>query len=803
MASLDSLPIVDPNAKDPLLEYTTAQSVLKVSQINTLLAQHLGSKWKYVIAYMGIFLFGVMVLIVYGISSENPTISAGLGHLKALCMAVLLSGVVVILWITFLPYKNKTVFGVVPYPTVREMIPPDSSQCGRAPTKCDPQIYSKRCDKICTQPDGIESSGGKKISNNYECVKPEHPRVYYLGTQLDPNQNYCLPKQAKAVMGECDKTYGKVVWTLKDDGTQGWECQCLYPDIFGGPKCNQQMVCNIVGSTENNKAMKKLGQGKLVDNKASGLKADADKYGRFTYVLSDEVAVNSSLPNDKVTVPRFYLDDWNTTNPPMNASPPTSPYEMIPDPRDPSKKIPRFNCYCPGGYTTFDGDPFVCHNDICLNGGSANRPNASEVGFFDQRSKQCKCDGQSTVKTNINGSCYATSAGDICQPHPETQYCTYGWATTTNKVYSTTDGKTIVYQGPTDSVRLMVAVYMDGMNLTTSSTGTKKYLCGSTYNFKPGMVSQYCFVDVTSVVTTDALKSKFYDLTNIDKEHSNVLGWIFDTIVAFPIKNLSDSSVNSPVLTGSYLSGARACDLDVINTFAGNGRTGSKGVARACHSFYFRRNGIKGEVPCEDSLSKTGSDFRPICADGLDTCSGVECVIDLSRADPLDPNIRYKGWGYKCRCDTSSSSIERTFNGIGCSTSIKQGTLVPNLFDGSYQNIENSIKNKVLYEAEPGLYVGSSDPRFKKMWDAYKDKPSYYSDDVCGSLSKVAGYSYEKSDGLEGGFSMWHENPLCSGGYQTSWYYGKYTPSISKCDANKASLSARFSKCGKLKYSDG
>jgi len=359
MATLSNIPIIGPNDDDPLMTYTDNESALKVSQVKRVFEQSMGPKWKNVIVYIGFFMFFFMILIIYGITSEDQRYKSIVGHTKALMISIMLGGVITIAWLIFKPEHDKTVYGVVPYPQNKPLIPPDSSLCGRSPRTCNP---NENCDNVCLNNQG-------NSSHNYKCTKVDHPNVYYLGTRLDQGKFYCLPKQASQSIGACSKDFGKVVWTLKSDGTQGWECQCLYPDLFGGSDCSTPLTC----------------KDGLVDNLASGLLPNTDQYGRYTYTINK---------NNDSTQPAVFWSTWNTTNFPLNIPKPTSPYEMMQDPsypNDPSKKIPRFTCLCKGGTFNLPGDPFTCHKDICLSGGSFGEQNASPAGFFDQKTKQCKC----------------------------------------------------------------------------------------------------------------------------------------------------------------------------------------------------------------------------------------------------------------------------------------------------------------------------------------------------------------------------------------------------------------------------
>jgi hypothetical protein len=686
MATLADIPIVDPNVNDPLVAYTVSESALKISQISTILSQRLGPNWKTVLVYIVFFLLGVGGLIVYSLNSDNPTYNQIISHIKAGLLSIILSGIIVVVWLSLKPYHDNTLYGVVPYPLNREFIPPDSSQCGRSPTICDPDSpQDKGCDVLCVNNQrsntndhsGVKSSGGKHVSNNYECTAPNHPNVYYLGTHLDQKTHYCLPKQAAATIGACDKDNGRVVWTLNPDGTQGWECQCLYPDLFGGANCSDQLVCGT--------SIQKDG---LVDNLASGLTSESSKYGQRTYY---------NHKDSDPTKPSIYLSTWRGQNPPSGGIlAPTSPYDMMTDPRDVGKKIPRFQCACPVGWSVLDGDPFVCHQDICLNGGSFGESSSSPVAFFDENKQKCVCSGNRMIKSNVNGACYPISE-DNCNPHLETGVCTYGWGIILSRGTQIVSGDTALPALTADTPLLIIANVIDNMIYANISDGKvlppppglnikKRYLCGAYYKYEG--IDQQCFVDVTDTVGTN--QSKFYDLTSLADENKNVLFWIHDILQAYPIKQ------GVPV---SSLENVRGTDLAFINTITSK----AGGVSKNCDSFYFKRsNNIITYPKCQDPLSKSGSEFYELCEDN-NLCNPMgTCQVDLSR------NSTSGGRGHFCSCKSGT-----TFNGINCGGCLNSGDNVPIINDIKATNI---VWNDPVYISYGGPPVVSNpytydDPR--------------------------------------------------------------------------------------------
>lgn len=627
MATLANMPLIDPEEKDPLAAYTARESALKIAQVQRVLKQNLGERWKNVLVYIGLFLFLLVVLIIYGISTDNEKYKWVIGHIKAFLVAIILAVVVTVCWLSVKPSKDKTVYGVVPYPQNKPLVPPDSSLCGRSPRTCDPRFPDQNCDAVCLNNEG-------KSSNNYKCTKPDHPNVYYLGTRLEKDKYYCLPKQASMAIQACSKDFGKVIWTLKPDGTQGWDCQCLYPDLYGGDSCSSPLACK---------------EG-MVDNLASGLEKDTNEWGRYKYKFYKD--------NDP-TKPKFFWNSWNSLNPdeiPRDTPKPTSPYEMMQDPRypgDPNKKIPRFMCYCGGDKEKgiiLDGDPFVCHNDICLSGGSFGRAGGSIHGFFDQSTQTCKC-AKTNVKTNVNGSCYSPT--DLtCKPQLETLICTYQW--------------TFIAQDQRDNgnkiTRFLFAAYVKDGRISRS--GEKKYLYPNQYNYKGDI--EEAFYDVTPIVGVHNLQSKFYDLTSEQEANKNVFFWMYGILSAFPVKE--NDNVTKDMIDTAYqnMRDANWSHTDLLRVLVKY--PGPQGVAMLCNSFYYKRD---DEKDCVDKLSKTGSDFYPICDPAIHEflCIGIKnCIPDFTRNGSKKES---EGLGYYCKCPSGLK-----FNGVACGVCIEDGETV-------------------------------------------------------------------------------------------------------------------------------
>jgi hypothetical protein len=454
----------------------------------------------------------------------------------------------------------------------------------------------------------------------------------------------------------------------------------------------------------------------MVDNLASGLTAVSGPYGEYTYT--------NHGPNSN-TEPLFYYASWSDYNKKQQLSAlhipePTSFYEVMQDPRypnDPSKKIPRFRCDCPNGTSTLDGDPLVCHQDICLNGGNFGSPDASPVAFFDQNKQQCICGAGRMIKTNVNGACYPVSE-DNCVPHKESGICTYGWSIILPARTPIISGTTTLTTPQVDVPLMFVANVKQTANgfVLTKTPGyamsgdtVPRYLCATTYTVNGN--TQQCFVIMGNMFGCTACgpddqgippfggkaygpTDKYYNFLATDSAHlipRNVLNWLYGTLLAFPIKRRSDPGVVMPVITADTI----PTTIDLINSLASN----PKGVGFLCNSFFSKRG---DDFPkCKDPLSKSGSEFIGLCEDpnnNICTPTGT-CFIDLSK------NSGTEGKGYTCECKSGF-----TFNGVNCGGCVKAGNMI--YFD-------NSANHVIL---DGNLTRMSSNPGDLSNGDQYKEE---------------------------------------------------------------------------------
>ena len=332
--------------------YTFNESKRKLNEISDILSKKLGSRWKLILFLVLLLIIATIILIITGINI--PDYETPVGHVKVFLIVILLSIAFFCAWACIAPYTDNTVYGIVPFPPGTEYIPVDSTQCGISPTLCSGQ----NCDTLCKNKDG---------KSKYGCVTIKHPNVYYLGTKLGVGKSYCLPniKQFNDISG-CGTYTGRIVWTQASDGSLGWECQCLYPDLYSGGECLSQVACSdLTGASV----------GKLTDQ------------------------------TDGKT-------QWDPANMPASLQN-SNPYEKM------ANGSPRFQCACDATSYSTPTDPFVCNKNLCYVG-MGSTPDA----LFDTKTNQCVCNKGTMVKSNISGFCYPFDAG--CNPNANTGMCRYG-----------------------------------------------------------------------------------------------------------------------------------------------------------------------------------------------------------------------------------------------------------------------------------------------------------------------------------------------------------------------------------------
>lgn len=284
---------------------------------------------------------------------------------------------------------------------------------------------------------------------------------------------------------------------------------------------------------------------------------------------------------------------WDPTNSPLG-----TPYD-----RD-SKGNPVYKCNC----MTYKNDPYTCHSDMCL-GGFSN----SDAAKFDIDSMSCKCDNNTTTKSNISGYCYPYANRENCQPHPLTGLCTYG---------------------------LNNAIDTDHYFFQRNN---KKLL---TYLKEKNIV----LIDFTDIDTPGITP------LNID----NTL--IKDAFHAFPIINPKDIPKDIPTAPTDLLKLAKTTvgDFNILFTKAVS-TDHSIGYAKLCNSFYYNRKDI--DTVCDDPFSNTGSQYINICKGDNSECGQDDKGNNIGICK-FDINL-----GKTCECTSGSTLI-----GNKCNTCLKDGT---------------------------------------------------------------------------------------------------------------------------------
>lgn len=263
---------------------------------------------------------------------------------------------------------NKPVYNFSPFPTVQPPNVPAPTTSTDMP--CKTSILKCSTDLDCTA----------QCGQGYECTPVgEDETVMVNGTRVKPGF-WCLPS-GKSDVG-CGTYTSRAIWS-DFDGEQKWKCVCLYPDLFGGDTCMEQLACRDGTGEQTNNV--------LVDK--SGNKWD---------------------PNDESFVPNG-----------------KTPYDTNSD------GSPMYTCQCNQNkgqdgqvkYTKLPGDPYRCHLDPCTsnhmfsgwneNKSSCDCPSISKgmyahsnvtgqcldtsnVCTWNDNQNQCQCSGDSTVPLNCN-----------------------------------------------------------------------------------------------------------------------------------------------------------------------------------------------------------------------------------------------------------------------------------------------------------------------------------------------------------------------------------------------------------------
>ena len=337
---------IDLNSDKPLYVFSEKESVERIDTLHDLILQHLGKNWKVIVVLLVIFAILLLVLLTFGVTID----AEHKHHLQAFLVVFIISLSFWLFYILVMPSKDKTVMtGIVPYPKDSPYVPVDNTLCGTSIVNCSKEDV---CDTKCT----------KNNESNYVCTEIDKD-VIYLGSKLLKKQSYCLPKEGVQTLHECGTYTGKAVWS----GNQRWECQCLYPDFFGGDYCLDQMGCQT--------------------------------NGQFSILTSKDGKT------------------WDPSNKDANNNILTghSPYEVDKDGK------PVYSCSADKNCIIYPEDPFTCHSNLCDGGSVSLDPTIK----FDAKTMSCECN-ENTIKSNISGYCYPYPNIALCKPHPKTKLCTFG-----------------------------------------------------------------------------------------------------------------------------------------------------------------------------------------------------------------------------------------------------------------------------------------------------------------------------------------------------------------------------------------
>jgi len=376
---------IDLNSDKPLYVFSEKESVERIDTLHDLILQHLGKNWKVIVVLLVIFTALLLVLLTFGVTID----AEHKHHLQAFLIVFIISLSFWLFYILVMPSKDKTVMtGIVPYPKDSPYVPVDNTLCGTSIVNCTKEdVCDTKCSKnnesnyVCTM-----------IGNNKDQVDKE---VIYLGSKLKSGQSYCLPKMGIQTLNECGTYTGKAVWS----GNQRWECQCLYPDFFGGNYCLDQMGCQ-----------------------------SANKFSKL--VSKDGKTWDPTVPGD----------------PNINILTGHSPYDVDKDGK------PVYSCAADNtNCIVYAEDPFTCHSNLCEEGSVSSSPGVK----FDVANMNCECNDK-TIKSNISGYCYPYPNITLCNPHQTTKLCTFGLNLSTDAKGHTvayllkTKGKTYITFTKTD-----------------------------------------------------------------------------------------------------------------------------------------------------------------------------------------------------------------------------------------------------------------------------------------------------------------------------------------------------------------
>lgn len=263
-------------------------------------------------------------------------------------LALILTVILMLVYNAIKPFSERTGYNnFVPLPEIFPGLSRmDKSNCDTL-TRCDLSSSCKKC--------GID----------YTCtpIGPDE-NVVFKGSKVPPGR-WCLPEGKREV--SCGAHTGRAIWTENN----GWECVCLYPDLFGGKDCNKQLACRI---------------------------SDWDTVDQSKNVLKHVTTGRIWDPNSPDFVP-----DGST------------PYDS--DEHD----NPLYKCSCDNTQTklmvNLPGDPYRCHKEPCSE--------SHEIPMWDPVTNKCDCTAKGKTNneyaySNVTKKCVRTFQ---CAWNDETQQC--------------------------------------------------------------------------------------------------------------------------------------------------------------------------------------------------------------------------------------------------------------------------------------------------------------------------------------------------------------------------------------------
>lgn len=217
-----------------------------------------------------------------------------------------------------------------------------------------------------------DGSCAKCGDDNYQCIN-SHGNIVFNNMKV-PKGSYCLPKGSDDL--GCNRYTGRNVWT-STEGSE-WKCECAYPELFTGPRCETQVAC-----------------------------------------INSSVDATIAQPNNYLvgtTDGPYPAKRWDPINSDSEVLL-TNPYTYNND----DKKLPWFKCNCDSGlgddstpFVNLPGDPYTCHLDPCW-----KSKNYIWAGA-DPATQTCECDlkgGFKALEGDFKGLCIHLQ--DVCQDGAE------------------------------------------------------------------------------------------------------------------------------------------------------------------------------------------------------------------------------------------------------------------------------------------------------------------------------------------------------------------------------------------------